>query len=116
MTPSRETVSLVRFAGLVLDLDACMLARDSGEAIPLTRGELAVLRMFVARPGRVISRDTLLDAFANRRFEPFDRSIDVLVGRLRRKIEADPKEPRLIVTVPGEGYRFDGLRFSRRRS
>ena len=45
----------------------------------------------------------------NRRFEPFDRSIDVLVGRLRKKIEADPKQPRLIVTVPGEGYRFDGL-------
>jgi TolB-like protein len=111
VTPSRETVSLVRFAGLVLDLDACMLARDSGEAVPLTRGELVVLRMFVARPGRVISRDTLLDAFTDRRFEPFDRSVDVLVGKLRRKIEANPKEPRLIVTVPGQGYRFDGLRF-----
>jgi pimeloyl-ACP methyl ester carboxylesterase/DNA-binding winged helix-turn-helix (wHTH) protein len=109
--PSREAASVVRFAGLVLDLDACVLARDSGDAIPLTRGEFALLRMFVTRSGRVISRDTLLDAFANRRFEPFDRSVDVLVGRLRRKIEADPKKPRLIVTVPGEGYRFEGLRF-----
>jgi TolB-like protein/DNA-binding winged helix-turn-helix (wHTH) protein/Tfp pilus assembly protein PilF len=107
--PSREAGSVLRFAGLVLSLDACMLARDSGEAIPLTRGELAVLRMFAARPGRVISRDTLLDAFANRRFEPFDRSVDVLIGKLRRKIEADPRRPQLIVTVPGEGYRFDGL-------
>jgi DNA-binding winged helix-turn-helix (wHTH) protein len=87
-----------------------MLARASGEAIPLTRGEFALLRMFVARPGRVISRDALLDAFAKRRFESFDRSVDVLIGKLRRKIEADPKRPRLIVTVPGEGYRFDGLR------
>ena len=104
-----EASSLVRFAGLVLDPDARTLARESGEAIPLTRGELALLRVFVARPGRVISRDTLLDALANRRFEPFDRSVDVLVGRLRRKIEPDPKGPRLIVTVPGEGYRFDGL-------
>jgi pimeloyl-ACP methyl ester carboxylesterase len=52
-----------------------------------------------------------LDAFTNRRFEPFDRSVDVLVGKLRRKIETDPKQPCLIVTVPGEGYRFDGLRF-----
>ena len=109
--PSREAASLVRFAGLVLNLDACMLARESGEAIPLTHGEFAVLRMFVSRPGRVITRDTLLDAFANRRFEPFDRSVDVLVGKLRRKIETDPKQPCLIVTVPGEGYRFDGLRF-----
>src|ERR1700684_2419537 len=107
--PSPDVTLTVRFAGLVLNLDACMLARESGETILLTRGEFALLRMFVARPGRVISRDTLLDAFTNRRFEPFDRSIDVLVGGLRRKIEADPKKPRLIVTVPGEGYRFDGL-------
>jgi DNA-binding winged helix-turn-helix (wHTH) protein len=107
--PSREAASLVRFAGLVLNLDACILARDSGEAVPLTRGEFAVLRMLVSRPGRVISRDALLDAFANRRFEPFDPIVDVLVGKLRRKIERDPKQPHLIVTVPGEGYRFDGL-------
>ena len=107
--PWLESASLVRFAGLVLDLDACMLARESGEAISLTRAEFAVLRMFVARPRRVVSRDSLLDAFANRRFEPFDRSVDVLIGKLRRKIESDPKRPRLIVTVPGEGYRFDGL-------
>jgi TolB-like protein/DNA-binding winged helix-turn-helix (wHTH) protein len=107
--PLREASPLVRFAALALNLDACLLAHDSGQAIPLTRGEFALLRMFVTRPGRVISRDTLLDAFTNRRFEPFDRSIDVLIGRLRKKMEADPKKPRLIVTVPGEGYRFDGL-------
>ena len=86
-----------------------MLARETGEAIPLTRGEFALLRVFAARPGWVISRDTLLDAVASRPMEPFDRSVDVLVGRLRRKIEANPKEPCLIVTVAGEGYRFDGL-------
>ena len=108
-TLPREAASLARFSGLVLDLDACALKRESGEAIPLTRGELALLRVFVTRPGRVVSRDALLDAQASRRFEPFDRSVDVLVGRLRRKIEPDPKKPRLIVTVPGEGYRFDGL-------
>jgi TolB-like protein/DNA-binding winged helix-turn-helix (wHTH) protein len=99
----------LRFAGLVLDLEGSRLTRDSGEVIPLTRGELALLRTFVGRPGRVLSRDNLLDAFADRRFEPFDRSVDVLIGKLRRKIEPDPKQPRLIVTVPGEGYRFDGL-------
>ncbi len=110
---SRPANPPLRFAAFVLDLDACMLARESGEAIPLTRGEFALLRMFVARPGRVISRDALLDAFAKRRFESFDRSVDVLIGKLRRKIETDPKHPRLIVTVPGEGYRFDGLRVAR---
>jgi DNA-binding response OmpR family regulator len=101
--PWSEVTLPIRFAGFVMSLDACMLARDCGDAIPLTRGEFAVLRMFVTRPGRVITRDMLLDAFTNRRFEPFDRSIDVLVGRLRKKIEADPKQPRLIVTVSGEG-------------
>ena len=54
--PPREAASLVRFVGLVIDLDACMLARESGEAIPLTRSEFALLRMFVTRPGRVLSR------------------------------------------------------------
>jgi TolB-like protein/DNA-binding winged helix-turn-helix (wHTH) protein/Flp pilus assembly protein TadD len=108
-TLSRQPMAIMRFADLVLDLEACSLARESGEAIVLTRGEFALLRAFVARPGRVLSRDMLLDVLANRRFEPFDRSVDVLIGRLRRKIEPDPKTPRLIVTVPGEGYRFDGL-------
>jgi class 3 adenylate cyclase len=110
--PLREAATPVRFARLVrlvLDLDARTLKCQSGEAIPLTRGEFAILRMFVTRPGRVLSRDILLDALASRRFEPFDRSVDVLIGRLRRKIELDPKEPRLIVTMPGEGYRFDGF-------
>lgn len=98
----------LRFSGLILDLEACTLVRDSGEPIPLTRGEFALLRFFVSRPGRALSRDLLLDAFASRRMEPFDRSVDVLVSRLRHKIEPDPKQPKLIVTVPGEGYRFDG--------
>jgi DNA-binding winged helix-turn-helix (wHTH) protein len=105
----REAPSLLRFAGFILDLGARTLVRETGEAVALTRGEFALLRVFVTRPGRVLSRDALLDALANRRFEPFDRSIDVMVGKLRRKIELDSKQPRLIVTVPGEGYRFDGL-------
>jgi TolB-like protein/class 3 adenylate cyclase/Tfp pilus assembly protein PilF len=100
----------LRFAGLVLDLDACTLARESGEAIPLTRSELAHLRLFISRPGRVLSRDAVLNTVANRRLEPFDRSVDAMVGRLRHKIEPDPKRPSIIVTVPGEGYRFDGLK------
>jgi hypothetical protein len=54
-------------------------------------------------------RDAILDAFTDRRFEPFDRSVNVLISKLRRKIEPDPKTSRLIVTMPGEGYRFDAL-------
>jgi adenylate cyclase len=94
------------FAGLVFDLDACTLKRESGEAVVLTRGEFALLHEFVRRPGRVLSRDLLLDAIAGRRNVPFDRSVDVMVGRLRKKVEPDPKQPSVIQTVPGEGYRF----------
>ena len=82
---------LVRFAGLTFDLAACTLTTTSGEPIPLTRGEFALLRLFVSRPGRALSRDTILNAIADRPLEPFDRSIDVLVSRLRRKIEPDPR-------------------------
>jgi adenylate cyclase len=104
-----EAPSRFRFAGFILDLEASTLARETGEAVALTRGEFALLRVFVARPGRVLSREALLDALASRRFEPFDRSVDVMVGKLRRKIEPDAKQPRLIITVAGEGYRFDGM-------
>ncbi|MBV9002178.1 MAG: AAA family ATPase, partial [Solirubrobacterales bacterium] len=72
----------------------------------LRRSEYELLRAFLAAPGRALSRDHLLDAVAGRHSDPFDRSVDVLVGRLRRKIEPEPSKPRLIVTVPGVGYRF----------
>ena len=79
-TLSGEGKAPVRFAGLILDLDACTLARESGKTIALTHGEFALLRVFVSRPGRALSRDMLLDATFHRQFEPFDRSVDVLVG------------------------------------
>src|ERR1700683_2830598 len=96
----------VRFGGFTLDLDGCSLSNADGGDIPLTRSEFALLREFIRHPGRVLSRGYLLEALAGKRLDPFDRSIDMLVGRLRRKIEPDAKPPRLIVTVPGAGYRF----------
>jgi two-component system, OmpR family, response regulator len=98
----------VRFGDFTLDLDGCSLSNTDGGDIPLTRSEFALLREFIRHPARVLSRDYLLDALGGKRPDPFDRSIDMLVGRLRRKIEPDAKPSRLIVTVPGEGYRFDG--------
>jgi two-component system, OmpR family, response regulator len=93
----------LRFAAFTLDLDGCTLSREDGVEIPLTRNEFALLREFVRHPGRVLSRYYLLDVLAGKRADPFDRSVDVLVGRLRRKIEPDAKQPTLIVTVAGEG-------------
>jgi TolB-like protein/Tfp pilus assembly protein PilF len=96
----------LRFAAFTLDLDGCTLSREDGVEIPLTRNEFALLREFVRHPGRVLSRDYLLDVLAGKRADPFDRSVDVLVGRLRRKIEPDAKQPTLILTVAGEGYKL----------
>src|ERR1700690_4065920 len=96
----------VRFGDFTLDLDGCSLSNTNGGDIPLTQSEFALLCEFIRHPGRVLSREYLLDALAGKRPDPFDRSIDMLVGRLRRKIEPATKPPRLIVTVPGAGYRF----------
>ena len=96
----------VQFATFTLDLDGCSLSTADGSEVALTHSEFVALREFVCHPGRVLSRDYLLDALVGKRAGPFDRGVDVLVGRLRRKIEADPKRPRLIVTVQGSGYKF----------
>jgi len=96
----------LQFAGFTLDPGARTLVDAAGREVPLRRSEYELLRAFLAAPGCALSRDHLLDAVAGRHAEPFDRSIDVLVGRLRRKIESEASEPRLIVTVPGVGYRF----------
>jgi adenylate cyclase len=96
----------VRFAGFLLDVAGCTLTGPDGREVPLRRSELALLRAFLRSPGRVLSRDHLLDAVAGRQSSPYDRSIDVLVSRLRHKIEADPQSPCLILTMPGLGYKF----------
>jgi class 3 adenylate cyclase len=97
-----------RFEGFTLDLASCTLSDANGKEVPLWRSEFALLAAFLRASGRALSREHLLDAVSGRRAGAFDRSIDVLVGRLRRKIETDPKAPRLIRTVPGIGYKFTG--------
>ena len=93
----------LRFDGLTLDPRARTLVHAGGEPISLRRSEFELLLALVNNPGRVLSRDYLLEMVAGRHSEAFDRSIDVLVGRLRRKIEPEPGRPRLILTVPGIG-------------
>ena len=96
----------VRFGACRLDLDAHKLfGPDDGE-IPLTAMEFDLLRAFAERPNRVLTRDQLLDRAHNRDFEPFDRSIDIRIARIRRKIETDPAKPAVIKTVRGAGYLF----------
>lgn len=96
----------VRFGTAVLDLDARRLVRDDGTEITLTAMEYDLLHAFATHPNRVLTRDQLLDLAHNRNWDPFDRSIDVRIARLRRKIEPEPAKPQVIKTVRGVGYLF----------
>ena len=103
-----ETVPApVKIEDCKLDLAGHTFVDGSGREVRLTRAETALLTAFVDSPRRVLSRDQLRYAVAGRGAEPYDRSVDMLVARLRRKIEPDPKAPRFILSVPGVGYKFD---------
>jgi len=96
---------VARFGPFVLDLAAQSLARD-GQDIPLTQAEFTLLKLFVEHPGRALSRDQIMDWLKGYERDPFDRSIDVRVTRLRKKLEDDPANPVYIKTVWGQGYLF----------
>jgi two-component system OmpR family response regulator len=96
----------VRVGRCLLDMKSRQLTDTKGNEIPLTAMEFDLLKAFIERPNQVLSRDQLLTMTRNREWEPFDRSIDIRVTRLRRKVEADPDRPRAIRTVRGAGYMF----------
>jgi two-component system, OmpR family, response regulator len=93
-----------RFGGWTLDLTRHELTSENAQRIELTTYEFLLLSALAQRPGQVLSRDRILDVIANRNWQPYDRSIDVLVGKLRRKLNDDPRSPRLIRTIRGIGY------------
>jgi DNA-binding response OmpR family regulator len=94
------------FEGFRLDPRSRELRDPRGAAVDLTTGEYALLKILVEHPNRVLSRDDLMSWMHGRDAGPYDRAIDVQIGRLRRKIEADPAEPALIKSVRGAGYLF----------
>ncbi|SEL06549.1 two-component system, OmpR family, response regulator [Sphingomonas palmae] len=95
----------VTFAGWWLNIEERRLRDPAGRGVPLSEGEHALLAAFVLRPGRILTRDTLLDLARGLEAASYDRAIDVAVSRLRRKLtEADPAP--LIETIRGVGYRF----------
>ena len=96
----------MRFGALSLDMDGRRLVRDDGEIVALTSMEFELLTVFSRNPNRVLTRDRLLDLAHHRGTEPFDRSIDIRIARLRRKIEPDPSKPQVITTMHGSGYMF----------
>lgn len=97
-------VPVKRFAGWSFDTATRRLDSPHGERVPLTRAEYELLSAFVARPGIVLTRDRLLSQITHRSSDPSDRTVDVLVRRLRQKMEPDPKVPEILVTAHGEGY------------
>jgi DNA-binding response OmpR family regulator len=104
---SRSTERIrYRFAGWELDMRSRRLTSPAGEPIPLTAGEFNLLAAFLQSPQHVLTREQLLASSRMHDEEVFDRSIDVQILRLRRKLEADPSAPRLIVTERGAGYVF----------
>ena len=96
----------LRFGVGLLDLDSCQLFDAEGKEIPITAMEFELLKVFAERPNRPLSRDQLLNLTQNRDWDPYDRSIDIRIARLRRKIEPDPEKPVFLKTVRGMGYMF----------
>jgi len=107
LLPGRErTPRAYRFAGWELNLRTRRLTAPDGRRIELTNGEFSLLQAFCAAPQRVLSREQLLDLSRLHNAEIFDRSIDVQILRLRRKIEPDPSQPAYVKTQRGAGYFF----------
>jgi len=96
----------ITFAGWNFDKISRKLTAPGGGEVPLTTMEFNLLNAFTNHPNQVLDRDKLLELLQNRSWDPYDRSIDVLVGRLRGKIEENPKKPEFIKTVRGAGYVF----------
>jgi two-component system OmpR family response regulator len=101
---AKEKRARYRFAGFQLEMRARRLTSQAGEVVTLTAGEFNLLAAFVRSPRQVLSREQLLAASRVHDEEVFDRSVDVQILRLRRKLETDPSEPQLIRTERGAGY------------
>lgn len=97
---------MARFAGWSVDFGRREVHSSDGEAVHFTTHEFDLLAALLERPQRAVSRDQILDLVADRQREPFDRSIDVLVGKVRRKLGDDPRSPTFIKTIRGVGYMF----------
>lgn len=105
-TPSSSAAERLQFETWTLDVAARRLIGDDGRDVELTGGEFDLLLVFARHPGRVLSRDFLLEQTRGRSAGPYDRTIDVQVGRLRRKLGDEAANPRLLKAVRGAGYLF----------
>jgi DNA-binding response OmpR family regulator len=93
-----------RVGKCVVDMEQKTMFDEKGEKVPLTSMEFDLLYTFITHAKRVLTRDQLLELAHHQRWDPFDRSVDIRITRLRKKIEVDPSKPRVLRTVRGEGY------------
>jgi DNA-binding response OmpR family regulator len=105
--PSDAAKRRWRFGKCWLDIPSAKLLAEDGSEIPLTAMEFALLKLFAENRGRVLNRDQILEGAHDRSWDPFDRSIDIRISRIRRKIEPNPDKPEVIRTVRGIGYVYD---------
>ena len=104
--PVDRAAQRVPFGRCRLDLASHQLFDGDGREIPITSMEFDLLRAFAEHPGKALSRDRILTLTRNREWDPYDRSIDIRIARVRRKIELDPENPQVIRTVRGVGYMY----------
>lgn len=104
--PREQPRRIAHFMDWTFDFSAYELTSPAGEVVPLTSYEYKLLEVFLNSSNRVLKRDLILDLIAEREWNPDDRSIDVLVAKLRKKLEPDAKVPVLIKTLRGTGYKF----------
>jgi two-component system phosphate regulon response regulator OmpR len=104
--PVDRAAQRVPFGRCRLDLASHQLFDSEGREIPITSMEFDLLRAFAEHPGKALSRDRILTLTRNREWDPYDRSIDIRIARVRRKIESDPENPQVIRTVRGVGYMY----------
>ena len=104
---SVASASIAYFGEYVLEIEAAKLRDGDGNEVPLTAMEFSLLKVFARNKGRVLNRDQILEQAHDRSWDPFDRSIDIRISRLRRKIETNPEKPAIIRTVRGIGYVYD---------
>jgi len=97
----------ISFEGWTLDVNTRELTTPRKMVVPLSNAEFRLLWTFIERPRRVLNRDQLMDAARGQTSNAYDRSIDLLVSRLRQKLDDDPRDPKLLKTIRGEGYLFD---------
>ena len=106
-TGKKSDSSGAKFGEFTLDTDAAKLLAADGSEVPLTAMEYSLLKVFAENKGRVLNRDQILEQAHDRSWDPFDRSIDIRISRLRRKLETNSEKPEIIKTVRGIGYLYD---------